>query len=180
MLTEFIPLAKPADLLILAPRHPHRAMEVERLCLNRNLKVVRHSSGQPCDDRTQVLLLDTMGELMYFYRIADVAFVGGSLVPIGGHNPMEPASLSVPVIMGPYLRNIEDIATLFVEAGGMTIVDDRKKLGPLVRQLLDDEEHRSAQIRNADRVMAENAGALDRVLALVLHESAHAPATADR
>ena len=180
VLAEFMPLAKPEELLILAPRHPHRTMDVEKLCLDRGLTVVRHSSGRPCDDRTQVLLLDTMGELMYFYNIADVALVGGSLVPVGGHNPMEPASLSVPVIMGPYLRNIEDIAALFIEAGGMMIIDNGKKLGTVVRLLLDDEDQRSAQIRNANRVMAENAGALDRVLALVLHEPAEAPATAGK
>ena len=163
----FLALDRKDILLVLAPRHPHRADEVDQLCRNRGLEVVRHSTGADCSARTRVLLLDTMGELMYFYKIADVSFVGGSLVPVGGHNPMEPASLSVPVIMGPHLHNIDDIAANFQEAGGMLVVDSGPALGKALRQLFEDDGMRRELVANADRVMAAGRGALDRVLALI-------------
>ena len=167
VLEQYIGLAGNNILLVLAPRHPHRAAEVEQLCKAKGLRVVRHSQGIACDSRTSVLLLDTMGELMYFYRIAYIAFVGGSLVPIGGHNPMEPASVDVPIIMGPHLHNIDDIASEFVDAGAMIVVRDASGFGQAVQELLCDETKRNALVTNANRVMDANRGALDRVQALI-------------
>lgn len=157
-------------LLVLAPRHPHRADAVEAICQERGLRLVRHSDGSPCDSRTQVLLLDTMGELLYFYEAADVAFVGGSLVDVGGHNPMEPAALNVPFFMGPYLRNIEDIAAMFVEASGMRVVTSGEEVRAALSLLLEDRVARDRQVEAADAVMAANRGALDRVVKLVLKD----------
>lgn len=166
-LDAFVAMGDAEPLLVLAPRHPHRAEEVEKLCNDRGFDVIRHSANLRCEPGARILLLDTMGELMYFYKIADVAFVGGSLVPVGGHNPMEPASLSVPVIMGPYLHNIEEIAAQFVEAGGMLVVDGAAALGRAFAMLLNNEPKRRELVKNAMRVMDANRGALDRVLALM-------------
>lgn len=155
-------------LMVLAPRHPHRALEVATLCRRCGFDPVRRSDNRPCDVRTRVFLLDTMGELIYFYAIADVAFVGGSLVPVGGHNPMEPAMLGVPFMMGPHLRNIEDIASIFLEAGGMVVVSSTDDTRRALDRLLEDEEARARQIECATRVMAANRGALDRIETLVV------------
>lgn len=157
----------PDVLLVLVPRHPHRSAAVQRLIASRNLTLARHSEAKDVLPGTRVLLVDTMGELMYFYAIADIAFVGGSLTPVGGHNPMEPAALGVPIIMGPHLRNIDDIATQFIDAGGLLVCDSAAALGPAARRLLDDHDFRSASVDAATRVMEANRGALDRVVSLV-------------
>jgi 3-deoxy-D-manno-octulosonic-acid transferase len=160
-------------LLVLAPRHVHRVDAMAELCSKRGYEVVRHSSDKPCTRETDVYIVDTMGELMYFYGISDVAVVGGSFIDgIGGHNPMEPISLDVPVIMGRYLRNIEDIALLFRQNGGMIVTDVNGLTDALVR-LLDDRAARETQIENARQVMQDNRGALDRVEKLVLEQAGH-------
>ncbi len=160
-------LSDPSALLVLAPRHPNRNDEVASLCAGRGLGVVRHSEGDDCTPETRVLLVDTMGELMDFYRCADVAFVGGSLVPVGGHNPMEPALARVPIVMGRYQFNIDEIADRFVEADAMIVVDDDRELAETVGRLRQDEMRRDTLRRNATGVMEKNRGALDRVLTLV-------------
>lgn len=167
VLEQFVGLDRGNALLILVPRHPHRTPEVEQLCRHHGLVVVRHSAGGPCPGTTDVLLVDTMGELIYFYKIADMAFVGGSFALVGGHNPMEPAAVGTPVIMGPHLRNIEDIAAQFVDAGGMLIVQDAVALGRAFDHLLHDRHAREELVRNAHRVMEANRGALARVLDLI-------------
>lgn len=158
----------PSLLLVLAPRHSHRSNEVAALVNSAGLSLVRHSTGESCDPSTQVLLLDTMGELIYFYRAASLAFVGGSLTDVGGHNPMEPASLGVPVIMGPHLRNIDDIAAQFVDAGGMRLVHDAQDLCVAVKEILSTPALADELVRYAGDVMQANRGALDRVEALVV------------
>jgi len=108
-----------------------------------------------------------MGELMAFYALANVAFVGGSLVPSGGHNPMEPASFGIPVLMGPYLSNVKDIAQQFIDEGAMKLVSSDIQLGQEV-QLLHDSEAELARFGVAAKnVMERNKGALDRVLNLI-------------
>lgn len=154
-------------LLVLAPRHPHRADQVAELCNSRGLPVVRHSSGESCDSDTSVLLLDTMGELLCFYAVSDIAFVGGSLVPVGGHNLMEAAQVGVPVLMGPHLDNIEDIAAMFVEGDAMCLVDNEQDLSKNLARLCRDEGERTRLAANGERVVAANRGALDRVETLI-------------
>uniref|UniRef100_UPI001866FC86 lipid IV(A) 3-deoxy-D-manno-octulosonic acid transferase n=1 Tax=Microbulbifer hainanensis TaxID=2735675 RepID=UPI001866FC86 len=99
-------------LLVLVPRHPQRFDSVARLCRERGLNVLRRSDGGQPEPTHQVLLGDTMGELLQFYGACDVAFVGGSLVPVGGHNMIEPAAWGVPVICGPHLHNFATVAQL--------------------------------------------------------------------
>ena len=156
----------PETLLVLAPRHPHRFAEVRALLDNRQIAYRTLSSGAHCETGTTVFLVDTLGELLYFYAAADMAFVGGSLVPVGGHNLMEAAAFDLPILMGPYLHNVDDIAGEFEQAGAMRQVTT-KTLAPVILALLKDNIERMAMGEAAGQVMARNRGALDRTCALV-------------
>lgn len=154
----------PDALLILVPRHPERFNSVFELCQREGFATVRRSTGANVDAQTSVLLGDTMGELLFLYALADSAFVGGSLVPNGGHNLLEPAALAKPVISGPHLFNFLDIAAQLREAGALAEVDDAEGLAVEVQRLF--ELPRDAQ-RMADAglaVMRRNQGALQRLL----------------
>ena len=109
---------------------------------------------------TTVLLIDTMGELGYFYGVSDLAFVGGSLANVGGHNLMEAAIAGVPVFMGPHLQNIEDITALFEEKNAMIVVRDAAELAEKLSQYSLDANSREHMKMNADQVLRENQGAL--------------------
>ena len=154
----------PDALLILVPRHPERFNSVFELCQREGFATVRRSTGASVDAQTSVLLGDTMGELLFLYALADSAFVGGSLVPNGGHNLLEPAALAKPVISGPHLFNFLDIAAQLRSAGALAEVDDAEGLATEVQRLF--ELPRDAQ-RMADAglsVMRRNQGALQRLL----------------
>lgn len=154
----------PNALLILVPRHPERFNSVFELCQREGFATVRRSTGANVEADTSVLLGDTMGELLFLYALADSAFVGGSLVPNGGHNLLEPAALAKPVISGPHLFNFLDIAAQLREAGALAEVDDAEGLAVEVQRLF--ELPRDAQ-RMADAglaVMRRNQGALQRLL----------------
>ncbi|MFJ2287555.1 lipid IV(A) 3-deoxy-D-manno-octulosonic acid transferase [Pseudomonas iridis] len=154
----------PDALLILVPRHPERFNSVFELCQREGFATLRRSTAANVDAQTSVLLGDTMGELLFLYALADSAFVGGSLVPNGGHNLLEPAALAKPVISGPHLFNFLDIAAQLREAGALVEVDDAEGLAVEVQRLF--ELPRDAQ-RMADAglaVMRRNQGALQRLL----------------
>jgi len=159
--------AQPELLLVLAPRHHYRADRVEHLCQAMGLVTVRRSSNLGCSPQAKVYLLDTMGELGYFYPIADITFVGGSLVPVGGHNPMEPASHGKPVIMGQYLRNIGDIVELFIRNGGLLRVESPAELASALLSLCQSADQRQQLGAAALRTMTENRGALQLTLHLI-------------
>lgn len=106
------------DLLLLwAPRHPERFKSVEKHCHEQNLSVVTRRSGEFCTTETDVFLIDTIGELLPFYALAEVAFVGGSFVPVGGHNVLEPVSLGKPTLVGPHMFNSPEVTQLLTETG---------------------------------------------------------------
>jgi len=149
------------QVLIIAPRHTHRTTEVLSLCQSSGLSVRKHSDNQ--EVQSTIYLVDTMGELIYFFGIARMAFIGGSLVDIGGHNPMEAGSLGVPMMMGSYTRNIEDIAELFIEAGAMIRISDQEGLDAAVSNLMKDEVLHSSMSEAAKKVMNKNKGALDLI-----------------
>ena len=159
--------SQPDILLVLAPRHHYRAEQVERLCQTMGLVTVRRSANLNCSPQTQVYLLDTMGELGYLYPIADITFVGGSLVPVGGHNPMEPASHGKPVIMGQHLRNIQDIADRFIANGGLLRVESSTALASSLASLCQGAAQRQRLGAAALQTMAENRGALKLTLRLI-------------
>jgi 3-deoxy-D-manno-octulosonic-acid transferase len=154
----------PDALLILVPRHPERFNSVFELCRQQGFATIRRSSAEPVTAGTSVLLGDTMGELLFLYALADSAFVGGSLVPNGGHNLLEPAALAKPVLSGPHLFNFLEIAAMLREAGALQEVDDAHGLAVAVQRLF--ELPRDAQ-KMADaglQVMRSNQGALQRLL----------------
>ncbi|MCG8440141.1 MAG: lipid IV(A) 3-deoxy-D-manno-octulosonic acid transferase, partial [Pseudomonadales bacterium] len=110
-------------LLVLVPRHPERFDDVASLVRQQQMTVARRSAAEP-SAQAQVYLADTMGELLMLFGAADLAFVGGSLVPVGGHNLLEPAAWQKPVLTGPHLHNFTAISQLLDEAGGLSVVND--------------------------------------------------------
>lgn len=154
----------PGALLILVPRHPQRFEAVARLCAESGLPPARRSRGEWPQADTAVYLGDTLGELLVLYGAADIAFVGGSLVPVGGHNLLEPAAMGVPVLSGPALANFADVAEALHDAGALVEVADAEALAATLARLFDD-EHERHRLADAGRaVIATNRGALDRTL----------------
>lgn len=157
----------PELLLLLVPRHPERFDRVAELCRAHGIPVVRRSEQRPCAPDTAVYLGDSMGELMLLYAAADVAFVGGSLVPSGGHNPLEPAALARPVLHGPHVSNFAEISRLLREAGGSRAVNDAGELAGAVVDLLRHPEQAADMGKRAHGVVLRNRGALERLLGIV-------------
>lgn len=118
----------PQSLLIFVPRHPEQFDAAEKKLAQQGFNYVRRSRKEPVTEDTQVILADTMGELMLLYGVADHAFVGGTLIERGGHNPLEPAALGVPVFIGPHHFNFAEISVLLQQAGALTIVEDSQDL----------------------------------------------------
>jgi 3-deoxy-D-manno-octulosonic-acid transferase len=157
----------PTALLVLVPRHPERFERVGALVRRQGLSLARRSVQEPCGADTAVYLGDTMGELALFFAAADVAFVGGSLVPTGGHNLLEPAAAGLPVVSGPHTFNFAEITRLLCERGAMLQVADAQALTRVLLRWLGDAAERARVGEEGRRVIAENSGALDRVSALV-------------
>jgi len=157
----------PNLLLILVPRHPERFPDAINLVRQAGLSYTTRSSGEIPSSNTQVVIGDTMGELMLLYGIADLAFVGGSLVERGGHNPLEPAAHAIPVLMGPHTFNFKDICARLGQASGLITVTDAQDLVKEVSSLLTDEDYRNFYGRHAVEVLYQNQGALQRLLQLL-------------
>jgi 3-deoxy-D-manno-octulosonic-acid transferase len=157
----------PQALLLLVPRHPERFDEVAGIIRKSGLSSIRRSSNQICDPNSQVLLGDSMGELMMYYAAADVAFVGGSLVNVGGHNLLEPAALGMPVLSGPAVQNAPDVAAMLVGAGGLQLVADSDELAARLGELFARPSSREELGKRALRAMQKNGGALDRTLLVI-------------
>ena len=151
-------------LLILAPRHPERAQAVTELARRQGFQAIRHSDNGGYSGQTRVYILDTLGELPVFYAAADVSFVGGSLIPVGGHNMLEPASLGIPVICGPYLHNFSEAAELLSAAGALDLVSTPAELAGRVNRLLADANLRHTVGETGRQVIRDNQGTLQRVL----------------
>ena len=157
----------PELLLVLVPRHPERFREVGKIVEQQRFKYARRTGDDPCDATTAVYLVDTMGELPLFYAASDVAFVGGSLVPIGGHNLLEPAALGLPVINGPHVFNAQEIADMFVELGASRVVTSAAELAAVVAEFIaNPEAARKAGDQGRD-IVAQNRGSLDKLLRLL-------------
>jgi 3-deoxy-D-manno-octulosonic-acid transferase len=158
----------PADaLLLLVPRHPDRFESVAELLNQRGVKFVRRSARLAPDAATRVLLVDTVGELATLYAAADAAFVGGSLVPIGGHNLLEPAALGLPVLTGPSHANGEEIARLLLAEGAALEVSDARELAAALSRLLADPHERRRMGDIGRRIVESNRGSVARLLELI-------------
>ena len=160
--------AQVADaLLLLVPRHPARFDGVAELLQRRGFRFERRSGGRPLSEETQVLLVDTVGELAALYASADVAFVGGSLVPIGGHNLLEPAALGLPVLTGPSHANAKDIAQLLLQQGAVLEVADAQELADCLVRLFGDAQLRRRMGAIARGLIEANRGSVARLLELI-------------
>jgi 3-deoxy-D-manno-octulosonic-acid transferase len=155
----------PDALLILVPRHPERFSGVFELCRRQGFATRRRSIGEATTAADQVLLGDTMGELLFLYALADCAFVGGSLVANGGHNLLEPAALGKPVLSGPHLFNFLEIAAQLREAGALAEVADAQQLAARVAELWQQPQQAQRMREAGLAVMRVNQGALQRLLA---------------
>jgi len=154
--------SRPDTLLILVPRHPERFDPVWQLCRAQKFNTARRSTNAAVSPNTQILLGDTMGELLLYYALADLAFVGGSLVAHGGHNLLEPVALAKPVLTGPHVFNFHDIATRLRSAGALLDVSDAQTLSTALLTLW--ATPTQTQTRAALDVLHANQGALGRLL----------------
>lgn len=155
----------PQIVLILAPRHMQRVNEVEKLLNSRNFKFTRRSelsSPFQGNNLNQIILLDTIGELTHFYALAKIVFVGGSLVPVGGHNILEPASLGKGVLFGPYMDNFEEIAQSFISRGAGRVVSNREELLNSILKLLSNPEELERMGRTALEIVKAHKGAAEK------------------
>lgn len=154
----------PEALLILVPRHPERFEAVHQLCQTQGFNTVLRSTGLPVTPAQQVLLGDSMGELPFFYAMADLAFVGGSLIPHGGHNLLEPAALRLPILTGPHLFNFLEIARQLHLAGALEQVMDGEALAGRLVRLFEHPERRQHMGQAGLNVLTANQGALSRLM----------------
>ena len=158
----------PDALLVLVPRHPERFDPVARLCEQRGHTLVRRSAGAASvEPGTHILLGDTMGELLLFYAAADVAFIGGSLQPLGGQNLLESLAVGTPVVFGPHMFNFSEISSMALARGAARQVSDSVGLARVVAEYLSDAQNRQAAGRAGRKMVEENRGSLERTLALV-------------
>jgi len=157
----------PDTLLLLVPRHPQRFDAVRALLRKRGVPCAQRSSGTLPAPGDQVFLIDTLGELQMFYAAADIAFVAGSLVPIGGHSLLEPAVLGLPMLSGPHTHNSQDIADLFEQVGALRIVRSQEELGYRLIEWIGDPERARATGALGREAVAANRGAVDRLVAMI-------------
>ena len=157
----------PDALLLWAPRHPERFGKVEASVQARGWRVATRSAERWPGADTQAFVINTLGELMPFFACAQVAFVGGSLQAIGGHNLLEPAAMGTAVITGPHLHNFAEISRRMSEAGALRICDDVDQLGDELLHLLGDVSARRKMVEAGAELVANGRGALERTLELI-------------
>jgi 3-deoxy-D-manno-octulosonic-acid transferase len=157
----------PELLLVLVPRHPERFAEVKGLCIREGFKVIMRTEEKACVLDTDIYIGDTMGELKTLYAAADLAFVAGSMVPVGGHNVLEPIALDVAVMFGPYMHNFKEIERgLLAEHGGIQC-QDQDMLIQKAAALLGSSEKRLALAARGKAFVLKNQGALQRVFEIL-------------
>lgn len=153
-------------LLVLVPRHPERFNQVAELCTSAGFNLARRSNADRIEG-ADILLGDTMGELMCFFGACDIAFVGGSLVPSGGHNMIEPAAWGVPIITGPHLFNFSEASQLLLEGNAMQVCQSAEQMAEQVVELLQNQPRRAEMGSAAQRIADANRGALDKLLRVI-------------
>lgn len=159
------------DLLLLwAPRHPERFRPVTQRCVEAGWRVATRTLTRWPDPDDAVFVVDTMGELQLFYACADVAFVGGSLQAIGGHNLLEPAAVGTPAVTGPHLHNFADVARQLREAGVLRVGADAGEVRAHLEGLLADDQGRRRMGGIARRLVEEGRGALQRTLEVIAED----------
>jgi 3-deoxy-D-manno-octulosonic-acid transferase len=154
----------PELLTIIVPRHPDRASTIVKMLEELQLVVARRSKAEPAVAKSDVYLADTLGELGLFYRYCDIAFIGGSLVEVGGHNPIESAQLGCVVIHGPHVQNFVDTYKLLNNIEGVVVVKNENELANQVTDLLSQEERRKKLNRMSQVEITRNKGSLERIV----------------
>lgn len=156
-------------LLILAPRHPERGAEIAASLRTEGWNVAQRSADEPLTEDTQIYLADTLGEMGLWFRVCPVTFIGGSLVPIGGHNPFEPAGLGSAILSGPYTDNFRDIFTRLSDGNAMRLVRDGADLGRQLDAALSPEE--AARLAHAAwQVVSDGAEVVDDTVHTLLRK----------
>ena len=166
-LYQHIKLQIPELLLLLVPRHPERFIEVKRLCEQKQLKTVSRTSGEPVTQATDVYLVDTMGELKMIYAASDIAFVGGSMVPTGGHNILEAVAVGVPVLFGPYMSNFKEIARGILNQQAAIQCVDNDAIVQSVLSLYHQPNERLELVAKGQVFLKQNQGAIARIYAML-------------
>lgn len=156
----------PDLLFVVVPRHPERFDKVWKLYSQSEFCIARRSSNDMVTDKTDILIADTMGELQKFFVASDVAFIGGSLVPVGGHNPIEAYAVGKPVVFGPIMYNFSDIAEMSIQSGAAIQVEIQE-LASAVKNLFVDEAYYLQCSKNAINLHESNKGAIDKLLNIV-------------
>jgi 3-deoxy-D-manno-octulosonic-acid transferase len=158
----------PDLLLILVPRHPERFVPVARLSKREGFQTALRSELQgPLSDDIEVVVADSMGELLMLYAASDVAFVGGSLVPVGGHNLLEASAVGLPVVFGEYMFNFDEISQLTLERDAGRQVSSVEELVKEVSSYLDDANLRFETGERGQKLVQQNRGALEKTVTLV-------------
>lgn len=154
----------PNALLVLVPRHPERFSRVAALAKKLDFNTILRSSNKQCDETVQVVIGDSMGEMLSYYAASDMAFVGGSLVQVGGHNLLEPAALGIATIVGPHVFNFMEIASMLIESGAVTKINNEDELAKKVIDWLRDSDARSKAGESGRKVVERNRGSLKKHL----------------
>ena len=166
----------PSVLLVLVPRHPERFNEVAKLCARRGFTVTRRTEQRKAQVISDVFLLDTIGELKLYYGTVDAAFVGGSFVPTGGHNMLEPAALAVPILFGPHVHNFTEISERLIDLHAAIQVNDANELAAQLIELLEHAERRDQMGAAGCCFVEQNQGTVKKVsdeIARVIGEYDH-------
>ena len=153
-------------LLIIVPRHPERGLEIASILTKENFKICLRSKKDKISSDTQIYIADTLGELGLWYRIAPVSFVGGSFVPIGGHNPFEPAALGSAILHGPYVENFKEIYNRLNVAGAAVKIEEASELGVKLIETLSP-ENAAKLAQSAWEVSSNGAEITDRAIKLI-------------
>jgi len=167
---NYLETNKIPTLLILAPRHPERINKVENLINFYNIPYIKKSvlnQQTTLDKKCSLILVDTIGELHSLYSLADLVFVGGSLIPHGGHNILEPAYFGKAILFGPNMSNFKDIANLFTQQEAAICVQDNKELTEYCFKILVDEKLRNQLGKNAQAITFKNQGSLNKTLEII-------------
>ena len=158
-----IKVSIPDIILLIAPRHPERFQTVYQLSMSHGYKTQTRTQSEGLNESTEVLIIDSLGELCLFYALSDYAFVGGSFIPVGGHNVLEPIALGIPVFCGPYMQNSQAICDRLKEVGAITQVDSVDAFVNALNKMHNAPNVADAQVAQALSVLEENKGVVLRL-----------------
>ena len=157
----------PHVILLIAPRHSERFQRVVQLSQNQGYQVGIRSNTQSIHERCEIIIIDSLGELLSFYTLCDYAFVGGSFVPVGGHNVLEPIALGIPTFCGPYMQNSQSIIDELVSGGALSQVNNAVEWVEKLLNFHKNESSRLNQTEQASKILVSNQGAVSRHFELI-------------